>query len=149
VRGGRGIEGATGFHEEAEQVVGVGIAGCGGEVWAGGGQGQDAEQAGIAEGAAIGVAEDEDVRGEVAAEGAVLVQARSDGGEGIGGVERDACLGEEVAQLRDLFRVAGGEFFELQGLKHGDLSFVGRVKYADTGEDTGIGDVLCGVGSRK
>jgi hypothetical protein len=64
----------------------------------------------------VRVAKHEDMGGEVAAKGAVVVEARGDGGECFGGVEREAGLGEEVAQLGDLFGITGGEFFELQWL---------------------------------
>jgi hypothetical protein len=107
------VEGVAGFHEEAEESVGVGVVCDGGEVRAGGGECEQAEEAGVSDGGLACVGEDEDVRDEVSAEGAVVLQPGGQVGERVRGVEREAGLGEKVAQLGDVCGEAGGELFEL------------------------------------
>jgi hypothetical protein len=112
-RWGWEIEGAPGFHEEAKESVGVGVFCGGGEMRAGGGECEQAKQRGIADRPVGCVVQDEDVRDEVAAEGALVLQAGGEVGERVGSVEGDAGLVEKVAQLCDVFGVASGELFEL------------------------------------
>ena len=91
----------------------------GGEVLAGGGQCEEAEQVGKADGAMGEVDDDPKMGGEVAMEGAVVLKAVDDRRERLPGGRNDAGFMEEVAQVRDLVWVASRYVLELQGLQHG------------------------------
>jgi hypothetical protein len=121
VLGWDAVEGAPGFEDEAEQGVGVVFVGLRRELGAGGGDGQNAKQVGVADGAVGEVDDDPEMGGEVAMEGAVALEAMDDGRERLRGCRDRAGLEEKVAQLRDLPGIASRHVLELEWLQHASI----------------------------
>ena len=99
--------------------MGVFFLCLGGEVRSGGGQCEEAKQVGEADGAMGEVDDDPKMGGEVAMEGAVVLEAMDDGRERLLRGRDNAGFVEEVAQVRDLVWVASRYVLELQRLQHG------------------------------
>jgi allophanate hydrolase subunit 2 len=104
--------------------VGVAFLGAGGELWAGGGDGQDAEQVGVADGAMGEVDNDPEMGREVTMKGTVALEAMDDGRERLLGGRDNARLEQEVAQLCDPVRVESRHFLELYRLQHALRSYL-------------------------
>ena len=112
------VEGAPGFHHKFEKGVGIVFVRVGCELWTGRGNGQYAQEVGVADRAVGEMDDDPEVGGEITMKGAVALEAKDDGREGLLRCRHGASLEEEVAQFRDLTGIAVRHLLELQWLQH-------------------------------
>jgi hypothetical protein len=107
------VEGLTRFHHEAKQSVGVIFMRLGRKATARRGDGQCAQQLGVAYLSLAKMNHDPEMRYQVAMKGPVALQAGSDRMQRFVRARHTVGLQEKILQLRDLMRVARRYFFQL------------------------------------